>query len=268
METAREMTVLSEDVPFKMFVFEGEGKKYFRKKHFLHFVEIFALFEGSLEFCIDNKNVLLSTGEFMIINSDEMCSAISSEFSRAAVLCISPFCFEKYNTEGEIISFSRNRCVYDSEIMRIISDMFEGFSEKETGYELMVQSLFYRLIYLLVSKYRRTQCIQESRVSGRMSDIIVYMKANCTCGISLEGLADIFGYSAAYLSKMFRKYAQVNFKTDLNYLRLEHAYGELINTDLSVWEIALRSGFANSKAFTKAFRERYGVPPGRYRRGR
>lgn len=67
---------------------------------------------------------------------------------------------------------------------------------------------------------------------------------------------------------MFRKYAQVNFKTYLNYLRLEHAYGELINTDLSVWEIALRSGFANSKAFTKAFRERYGVPPGRYRRGR
>lgn len=54
METAREMTVLSEDVPFKMFVFEGKDKKYFRKKHFLHFVEIFALFEGSLEFCIDN----------------------------------------------------------------------------------------------------------------------------------------------------------------------------------------------------------------------
>ena len=77
--------------PFKMFVFEGKDKKYFRKKHFLHFVEIFALFEGSLEFCIDNKNVLLSAGEFMIINSDEMCSAVSSEFSRAAVLCISPF---------------------------------------------------------------------------------------------------------------------------------------------------------------------------------
>ena len=104
-------------------------------------------------------------------------------------------------------------------------------------------------------------------MSGRMSEIIDYMKDNCTCEITLEGLSGIFGYSVTYLSRMFRKYAQVNFKTYLNNLRLEHAYGELMNTDLSVWAIASRSGFANSKAFTKVFRECYGVPPGRYRKG-
>lgn len=101
-----------------------------------------------------------------------------------------------------------------------------------------------------------------------MSDILDYMKANFACEITLEGLSGIFGYSVTYLSRMFRKYAQVNFKTYLNCLRLEHAYGELMTTDLSVWKIAVRSGFANSKAFTKVFRERYGVAPGRYRRDR
>lgn len=101
-----------------------------------------------------------------------------------------------------------------------------------------------------------------------MSDILDYMKANFTCEITLERLAGIFGYSAAYISTMFRKYTHVNFKTYLNCLRLERAYSELMNTDLSVWKIALRSGFANSQAFTKAFCERYGVPPGRYRKDR
>ncbi len=268
MENVHEMPMQSENISFKMFIIDSEDKSYCAQEHVHSFVEIFALFEGCIEFCIDNKNVLLSAGKFMLVNSNEIHSVNLSAFSRAAVLQISPLRFGKCNTGGEIISFSHDRSIYDSEVMRLISDMSESYNKKETGHELMVQSLFYRLIYLLVSKYSRTQDERASRMSGRMSEIIDYMKANCTCEITLEGLSGIFGYSVTYLSKMFRKYAQVNFKTYLNNLRLEHAYGELMNTDLSVWAIASRSGFANSKAFTKVFRECYGVPPGRYRKGR
>ena len=95
-----------------------------------------------------------------------------------------------------------------------------------------------------------------------------YIKDNYQKDLSLEGLAQIFGYSSTYLSRMFRKYAEINYKEYIQGIRLEYAYRELISSDTMVEEIAEHSGFADGRAFAKAFRKKYGVRPSDFRKMR
>ena len=55
MDFSHELIMPNDDIPFKMFVFEGRNGSYSRDKHWHRSVEIFALFEGSLSFFIDNR---------------------------------------------------------------------------------------------------------------------------------------------------------------------------------------------------------------------
>ena len=79
-------------------------------------------------------------------------------------------------------------------------------------------------------------------------------------------LAEMFGYSDAYLSRMFREYAKVNFKTYLQDIRTSYAYRDLLNTDHTISQIALDNGFCSSRGLSKDFRKRYGVLPSEVKR--
>ena len=121
-----------------------------------------------------------------------------------------------------------------------------------------------------MTKDRKTdvneEVIRNNRKLDRLSVITAYMKEHYREDISLESLAENFGYSPTYLSRMFQKYAKTNYKIYLVNIRLEHAVKELMNTRMPIGEIAYGNGFPNSRAFAKAFRKRYGMLPSEYRK--
>lgn len=126
------------------------------------------------------------------------------------------------------------------------------------------------LVYLLVSKYRETEVDEEmlkaNRKLNKLSQITEYMKENYSQELPLAQVAEKFHYSPTYLSRMFQKYAKVNYKTYLDNLRLSHAYQDLMNTGYTIGMIAEMNGFANSKAFSKVFQSRYGMLPSQFRK--
>lgn len=267
---SHEIILPNDDIPFKMFIFEGKDGNYVRKKHWHRSIEIFALFEGELEFYVDEARYSLRPGEFMLVNSNEIHSIFSPKRNQTVVLQIPLTTFEKYYTDEKFIYFSHSSRLQDEEVMHLLRDMYHTYYEKPCGYELKVQGQFYMLLYILVTKYRETdvneKVIQNSRKLDRLSQITAYMEENYREDISLESLAEIFGYSATYLSRMFRKYAKTNYKACLDDIRLEHAVKELADTRLPIGEVVFRNGFPNSRAFVKVFKKRYGMLPKEYRR--
>lgn len=270
MEYAHEMIRPNEDIPFKLFVFEGKDGNYIRQKHWHRSVEIFALFEGELTFYINEREYPLRPGEFMLVNSNEVHSVFSPKVNRTIVLQIPLSTFENYYTDERFIYFTHSSRIQDAEVMEIIGDMYRTYTERDCGYELKVQSQFYMLVYLLVTKYRKTQVspevVRRGKKLNHLSAITDYMRKNYNKDLSLENLARTFGYSPTYLSRMFRKYARTNYKAFLNDIRLEHGLEQMEGTDLSIGEIAVRCGFPNSKAFAKVFREKYGILPSQFRK--
>ena len=150
--------------------------------------------------------------------------------------------------------------------MGLIEAMYSTYARRDCGYELKVLGQFYLLVYLLVTKYREMEVsmdlVRQNKKLNKLSAITAYMEDHYT----LESLAKIFGYSPTYLSRMFQKYARTNYKTYLDHIRLEYAYKDLVNTSDAIGEIASNNGFANSKAFAKVFKRKYGMLPSEYRK--
>ncbi len=269
MKFDHELIVPNEDLPFKLFVFEGKGGNYVRDKHWHRSVEIFAVCEGGLSFYIDEEVYPLSRGEFMIVNSNEVHSVHSPKPNQTIVLQIPLRMFESYFTGEQFIWFTHDPGKRDERLMELIREMYDAYREKDCGYDLQVKGLFYMVLHLLVSEYRETDVsddqIRQNKNLNRLSAITSYIKDNYCADLSLESLAKIFGYSPAYLSRMFQKYAGINFKSYLQDIRLRYAVKDLNHSDDTLSEIAMKHGFPNSKALARAFQKKYGILPSAYR---
>ena len=267
-----EVIVPDKGFPFKLFLFEGSGGKYIREKHWHRSIEIFAVKDGGLDFYINEKKYQLQAGDFVIVNSNELHSVHAPEPNETIVLQIPLNMFADYFTSEQFIWFSHSEKADDQKVFGLLEEMYDLNCEKATGYELLMQSCFYQLEYLLVTKYRKLEVkdelLKNNRQLKRLGVITGYLKEHYAEDISLEKLAEIFGYSPAYLSRMFQKYAKINYKDYLQSVRLKHALKDLEETELPIGEIALNHGFPNSKAFSNLMRKKYRYLPNEYHKFR
>ena len=265
-----EVVVPSKGLPFKMFYFEGSNGKYIREKHWHRSVELFAVAQGNLSFYLNDKKYPLKAGEFLIVNSNEVHAIHAATPNRTYVVQVPLALFEAYYTGDQFIWFSHQEKIHDKKVFQLVQEMFLLQEEGKLGWELKAKSLFYELLYLFVTQYRKEEPQEELEKSSRqlrqLGQITGYIKEHYWEDISLVYLAQKFGYSPAYLSRMFLKYAKINYKDYLHSVRLEYAKKDLEKTDKPIGELALDNGFPSSKAFSSLFKRQYGMLPNEYRK--
>ena len=270
MEFQHELIIPDEGFPFKVFLFEGGNGNYVREKHWHTSIEIFAVLAGSLDFFVNKEEYPLKAGEQIIINSNEIHSIDAREKNKTVVLQIPLKQFESYFTAQRFIRFRRQDELLDKKLTALIRKLYKVYTARETGYEFRTISLFYEIMYLLVKDYRVTEVrekdIRHSRRLDTLSKITTYMREHYREDLRLSDLAAMFGYSDAYLSRMFQKYAKINFKTYLQDIRMVYAYRDLMNTDHTISQIALDNGFCSSRGFSGEFQKRYGMLPSAMRK--
>ena len=270
MQSNHEIVVPNEDLPFKMFLFEGEKGNYFRDKHWHRSIEIFMVFEGHLKFYWNDLEQELNPGEFVLVNSNEIHAIDSPEPNKTVVIQIPLKTFSDYFTGDQYIRFTHESKKQDVQVVNLIWEMFAAYRKKETGYDMRVKSGYYMLLYLLVSVYReldvKDEWLKQNRKLNKLTPITNYMKEHYREELSLEALSEVFGYAPAYISRMFQKYAGINYKDYLQSVRVEYAFTELSRAEHTVSEVASNHGFPSSRAFSKAFQKKYGVLPSEYLR--
>ena len=270
MEFQHELIIPNEGLPFKVFLFEGGNGNYVREKHWHTSIEIFAVLEGHLEFFMNKEEYPLKAGEQIIINSNEIHSIRAVEKNKTVVLQIPLKQFENYFTAQRFIRFRSQDEAADAKLASLIKKLYKVYTARDVGYEVRTMSLFYEIMYMLVKNYRLTEVhekeIRHSRRLDALSKITTYMREHYNEDLKLSDLAGTFGYSDAYLSRMFQKYAKVNYKTYLQDIRMAYAYRDLMNTDRTISQIALDNGFCSSRGFSGEFQKRYGILPSEMRK--
>jgi len=93
------------------------------------------------------------------------------------------------------------------------------------------------------------------------NDMLEFINNNIEKSISLNECAERFHISPSYISRMFKKYIDVNFITYINELRIKKALELLQETDLSIKEIAQRVGYNNLNYFYRNFKTLTGITP-------
>ena len=270
MEFQHELIIPNEGLPFKVFLFEGENGNYVREKHWHTSVEIFAVMEGRRDFFVNKDEYPLKAGEQIIINSNEIHSIHAVEKNKTVVLQIPLKQFENYFTAQRYIRFRGQEELVDKKLASLLRKLYHVYSERKIGYEFRTISIFYEIMYILVKDYRVTETrekdIRHSRRLDALSKITTYMREHYREELKLSDVAATFGYSDAYLSRMFQKYAKINYKTYLQDIRMAYAYRDLLNTDHTISQIALDNGFCSSRGFSGEFQKRYGVLPSEMRK--
>lgn len=85
-------------------------------------------------------------------------------------------------------------------------------------------------------------------------------------GLSVSSIADYFGFSDDYLGRIFKRSMGVSITAYITHIRLNHACRLLKNTQLSVAEIALSTGYSSTNYFCRSFKKQLGITPTDYQR--
>jgi AraC-like DNA-binding protein len=103
-------------------------------------------------------------------------------------------------------------------------------------------------------------------VQEMLDRIDVHISCFCDGTLSLEAISRKMGYSPFYATRQFHKHVGLRFRDYLRLRKLAYAAIELRDTTFNVLNISLRFGFNSQEAFTRAFKNVFGVTPGQYRK--
>ncbi|KAB2885589.1 MAG: GlxA family transcriptional regulator [Albidovulum sp.] len=126
-----------------------------------------------------------------------------------------------------------------------------------------------QLIYSAIRTDQDTQRLSiPTRIGVRhpkLSQVIQMMEQNIEDPISPADLAEDVGMSTRQLERLFRRYLNRSPKRYYMELRLQKARNLLMQTDMSVINVALACGFASPSHFSKCYRAHYKTTPYRER---
>jgi AraC family transcriptional regulator len=100
----------------------------------------------------------------------------------------------------------------------------------------------------------------------RMDRVTAYVFDHLDDALDLNKLAEVACLSPYHWHRIYHAMRGETIAATVRRLRLHRATGWLTQTDLSIEEIAEKSGFGGVESFTRIFKAAYGMPPARYRR--
>jgi len=106
---------------------------------------------------------------------------------------------------------------------------------------------------------------QQMRPIDIIESVKAYLRQNYGQSISFSKIASQYGFSPAYLAKIFKEHTGTSPGKHLKEYRINIAKKLLMDSDLSVKEIAVRVGFDDQFLFSKNFKSMIGVSPLQFR---
>lgn len=133
---------------------------------------------------------------------------------------------------------------------------------KEVKHIVEFQQLLFRMVV-------KTWTMLEMKSNDRTYEVVdrvkSYIHEQYHMPLSLDYLADLVQTSPRYLSKIFKDEVGMNFVDYLSATRMEQAKELLLTTELTVEDIASKTGFNSSAYFIRKFREAHGTTPKMFR---
>ncbi|MBP3627579.1 MAG: helix-turn-helix domain-containing protein [Clostridia bacterium] len=248
--------------------------------------EFIYVYSGNICVGADNFTYILKKGE-MVCHKPFEFHTIKPYQGNASVIMV---CFNT-NDDGmdifnnKIFSVSNRQKQYFSDIAEMGKEIFslEGsqnfaeFREKEgmlDSFLLKEQFIKNTLELLIVSLINSDMTDKQTRMalykqfSQRQilaQNIIEFLHENLDKSVNLNEISDKFSYSLSSIKRVFKEETGYSVISYLNNLRMQKARELLENTNLSVEDISVLTGFSNVCYFSTAFKKKWGISPLQYR---
>jgi AraC-like DNA-binding protein len=146
----------------------------------------------------------------------------------------------------------------------LFREIFREYNRRELGYQLAVKSKLYELMLLILRENPRSSL---DIPSSRAKQIRAFMYKNFdNPELTLEDAALTFNLSKFYFIRFFRKHTGYSFHSYLVKTRVDFACRYLIESEMTITDVAFRSGFNSLQTFNRVFKSMTGFTPRDYRR--
>lgn len=95
--------------------------------------------------------------------------------------------------------------------------------------------------------------------------IMAYIDEHLEEDLSLTRLAELGGFNASYLSRLFKQTCQMNILEYVFRKRIDRAKELLSGSNIMIQEVAVKTGYQSANSFARMFRKATGLSPAEYR---
>ncbi|GEM_PF-379198 len=144
------------------------------------------------------------------------------------------------------------------------------YSSQQSGFELAVRAILECIFVDFVRSWQPETAVtggaHTSPQQEELHDALVFIHHHFREPVMLKDVAMHVGLSPNYFSECFHRMSGASFQSYLQDLRLRFAMSLLVASDMSVTDVCHSSGFNTIAHFERAFKKKYGKPPGSCRR--
>lgn len=265
--------------PFAIYNMHDLPAPFIGSLHWHEEIEIICIEKGTLYLTVGEQSFVGKEDDIFIINSKEIhsmhCSDLSTKYQTILFLPSSLSFMNmdilnkeyilpiidgkmKFRTKPE-----RSSC-YDS-LLKTVRRMVGLYFAAEPAYQLGTHSALLELIYYLYTAKETSAVSGDKKKEKMRREILSYINENFTHEITLDSIAERFHVTPKYFSRYFKSLFDITLSDYINNLRLGQAAALLIDTELSVTEIAIASGHSSCSYFNRKFKAAFGKTPVEYR---
>lgn len=240
---------------------------HYMKRHFHHNVELVYLIKGSFFAHVNGQTTLVLEDSLFLINTHQVHYFEMQEDSEMITVLLSYDVLEKYESQIDQIDFDLNLCPHQHTALKEAIYTMDRYRKGNDSYKnIKVQEYLCLIYYLLLTYFQKPKISSTIPHLKQMETLLDYIENHYHEPITIDTLCQQLHYSPSYLCRYFKKACGISLFQYIKAIRLNHAYIDVCQSQDDISLIAYRHGFVDTKAFIKAFKEKYHQTPGAYRK--
>lgn len=240
-------------------------------------IEIGLILEGSCSINISGKKSILQKGDIYLLNQYEIHNLKKNKTSNLilVVQVSTKFCSKYFKLLSNVeFKYSILKNFLKKKELDYIRSLLVKFSynyyKRSNLYEFKCISILNILLYFFLKKIPYSIISQKEHDtikhhSQRLNRIVNYIQDNYASKISLTDIAKNEHLSTTYISHFIKNHFGICFQEYINNIRFEYALPLVINTDMTILDICMETGFSNGRYLNKMFIQKYGCSTLLYR---
>ena len=218
--------------------------------HWHEEAELIVIQKGSGTVLVDLTHYHVAAGDIIIVLPEHL-HAISEKFL-----------YPLFSGQIHTVVHIHPRLSYYPKIHDLIRTMDQLCSKKPAGYQLALKGSLFLFIFQLLSLDEKKELSNiQQRSLDKLKFIITFTNEHLEESISIRQIASACYFSESHFMKFFKTHMGISYIHYLNDVRLAHARNLLVSSNLSILEIAQKSGFENASYFNRKFKDKYGITP-------
>ncbi|MBQ4556122.1 MAG: AraC family transcriptional regulator [Clostridia bacterium] len=235
-------------------------------QHMHRNIEIIWLKKGHTRCTVDLIEYELNAGDLLVVFSEQLHSYIDmmGDLENYALIFLPDIPIYDSVFANMLPTCPVVHIGEDDELERIFKEAFQTTFKKNIQF---IEGAKQGYTSILLSKILPRVPMQEKKLITQNVEyrLIRYCADNYNKPITLKNLADEFGYSPTYFSRIFNEKFKIGFTDFINSLRIQEAK-QLLKQDKSMTEIAFACGFTSIRNFNRVFKEHAEKTPSEYKK--